>query len=428
MASGRPGPTTFVIRPSPAATSWPRKRRRTWRRPSGSSLFGERDRCPHIPLPRIVWDRRHGRRDTMDVEGFAEDGYGRVRGVLQALVDEGLETGAGVSVWRDGREVVRLSAGWADAGRSRPWRDDTLVMPYSLSKSFVTLTALAAVRDGAVALDEPIAAHWKAYGVHGKERTTLRQVLTHRAGQPRFPAEAAALDPLDDARLRQSLERAAPEYFPGTSLGEHALTYGHLVDGVLRAAAGTSLGELFHEVVRPALGLDAWFGVPDDSLERVADLEYARPDWPEQLHARPWLEIPDGVLDTARTNSPAWRQSVFGATNLQTTASSTAEFFSRLTSVDGPVRGLLGPELHAELLAAQVTDFDEVFGTRLTWTLGFVRDKGKIAKGGIGGSAAWWSLRHGHACAYLTRRLDDHGRAARIAAALGDDLTVVGED
>ncbi|MEU5892317.1 hypothetical protein ABZ835_36595 [Streptomyces sp. NPDC047461] len=31
--------------------------------------------------------------------------------------------------------------------------------------------------------------------------------------------------------------------------------------------------------------------------------------------------------------------------------------------------------------------------------------------------------RHG-----LTRRLDDHARAARIAMALGDDLTVVGED
>lgn len=364
----------------------------------------------------------------MEVAGFAENGYGQVRVVLQELVDEGLETGAGVSVWREGREVVRLHAGWADSGRTRPWRDDTLVMPYSLSKSFVTLAALVAVRDGALTLDEPIAGHWKEYGVRGKERTTLRQVLTHRAGQPRFPAEAAGLDLLDDAGLRRSLERAAPEYVPGSSLGEHALTYGHVVDGVLRAAAGTTLGEVFHQVVRPALGLDAWFGVPDEDLERVADLEYAHPDWPQLLPARPWLEIPDGALDTHRTNSRAWRRAVFGATNLQTTASAMAGFFSHLTDENGPVHRLLGPDLHAELLTAQVTDFDEVFGTRLTWTLGFVRDKGKIAKGGIGGSAAWWSLRHGHACAYLTRRLDDHARAARIATALGDDLTVVGED
>jgi CubicO group peptidase (beta-lactamase class C family) len=362
------------------------------------------------------------------VEGFVADGYDKVREVFQKLVHDGRETGAGVSVWRDGREVVRLSGGWADSSRHRPWRADTLVQPYSLSKSFVTLAALVAVRDGALALDEPVARHWPEYGVGGKDRTTLRQVLTHRAGQPRFPAEASGLDLLDDAGLRGSLAKAAPEYVPGTSLGEHALTYGHLVDGILRAGAGTTLGELFNEVVRPALGLDAWFGVPDDLLGRVADLEYADPGWPRRLHAAPWLQIPDGTLDVERANSRAWRQAVFGAVNLHTTATAMARFFSELTAEDGPVRALLGPELHAELLAPQVTEFDEVFGTRITWTLGFVRDHGKIAKGGIGGSAAWWSRRHHHGCAYLTRRLDDHSRAAEIAAALGDDLTVVGED
>ncbi|MFI1332113.1 serine hydrolase domain-containing protein [Streptomyces sp. NPDC020845] len=364
----------------------------------------------------------------MNVEGFAADGYDEVRRVFERLVDSGSETGAGLSVWRQGREVVRLHGGWSDAGRSRSWRGDTLVQPYSLSKSFVTLAALVAVRDGALALDEPIARHWGEYGVRGKERTTLRQVLTHRAGQPRFPAEAAGLDLLDEDGLRKSLAQAAPEYEPGTSLGEHALTYGHLVDGILRAGAGTTLGEMFNDVVRPALGLDAWFGVPDHALDRVAELEYADPNWPRQLHAAPWLQIPAGALDTARTNSRAWRQSVFGAANLHTTATAMAAFFSRLTSEDGPVRELLGPQLHTELLTSQITGFDEVFGTDITWTLGFVRDKGKIAKGGIGGSAAWWSLRHQHACAYLTRRLDDHSRAAQIAAALGDDLTVVGED
>lgn len=364
----------------------------------------------------------------VQVEGFAAEGYEAVREVFQKLVDDGRETGAGVSVWRDGREVVRLSAGWADVAHRRPWRADTMVQPYSLSKVFVTLAALVAVRDGALALDEPIVGHWPEYGVKGKERTTLRQVLTHRAGQPRFPADAAHLDLLDDAGLRDSLVRAAPEYVPGTSLGEHALTYGHLVDGVLRAAAGTTLGEVFNEVVRPALELDAWFAVPDDDLDRVADLEYAHPDWPRRLHAAPWLQIPVGVLDLGRANSTAWRQAVFGAVNLHTTATAMARFFSHLVGEKGPVRALLGPGLHAELLASQVTDFDEVFGTRITWTLGFVRDRGKIAKGGIGGSAAWWSLRHHHACAYLTRRLDDHSRAAEIAAALGDDLTVVGED
>lgn len=364
----------------------------------------------------------------MEVEGVATDGYEAVRQVFQELVEDGQETGAGVSVWRGGREVVRLSAGWVDAQRRRPWRDDTLVMPYSLSKTFVTLAALVAVRDGALALDEPIARHWRAYGVRGKEHTTLRQILTHQAGQPRFPAGAMDLDLLEAPALRATLAAAEPEYVPGTSLGEHALTYGHLIDGLLRAGAGTSLGEMFNEVVRPALGLDAWFGVPDHALHRVADLEYADPDWPRQLHAAPWLGTPAGALDTSRTNSRAWRQAVFGAVNLHTTATTMAEFFSHLVSEHGPVHELLGPDVHTELLTSQVTGYDEVFGTRLTWTLGFIRDRDKIAKGGIGGSAAWWSLKHHHACAYLTRRLADHSRAAAIATVLGDDLAIVGEN
>lgn len=360
----------------------------------------------------------------MPVDGYAEYGYEGVREVFRELVDDGRETGAGLSVWRDGREVVRLSGGWADTERRRPWGHDTLVQPYSVSKPFAALAALVATGGGVLDLDTPVARHWKEYGVAGKEHTTLRHVLTHSAGLPRFPPTAAASDPLDDAGLRAALADAEPEYAPGTRMGEHALTHGHLIDGVLRAAAGTTLGAAFNEVVRPALGLDAWFGVPEHALARVADVEYAHPDWPRAQPAADWLAVPDGPLDPAVVNSDAWRGSVFGAVNLHASATGLAGFLDGITDGDGPLRALLGREAHEEYLAPQATGYDEVFGTELTWTLGFLRDDAKIAKGGIGGSAVWRSLRHGHSCAYLTRRLDDHSRAAAIAAALGDDLSV----
>lgn len=82
--------------------------------------------------------------------------------------------------------------------------------------------ALVAVRNGAPGLDQPIAKYWNAYGNRGKERTTLRHVLTHQAGQPRFPAEAAHLDLLDDAGLRESPAGAAPE--AGSSVAEPTKT------------------------------------------------------------------------------------------------------------------------------------------------------------------------------------------------------------
>jgi CubicO group peptidase (beta-lactamase class C family) len=366
----------------------------------------------------------------MSVSGFVANGYEQVRDVFTRMVDDGRESGAGVSVWAGGEEVVSLSGGWADTERSRPWRSDTLVHTYSTSKPFASLVALTAVADGTLALDEPVSTVWPAFAAGGKEATTLRHILTHRAGLPAFPPSAAELDLLDDAGLRQALASAPAESAPGTVLAEHALTYGHLIDGVLRAATGRSLGEVYAEVVRPALGIDAWFGVPEPDLGRVADLEHALPGGPEQFLTdvipsyRPVLAVPAGALDPDRLNSAAWRRAVFGAIGLHASASALVGFYAHLTSESGPVRRLLGPELHAEFLATQVCGHDQIVGTSVGWTLGPLRTDSIIGLGGLGGSAAWWSLRNEHAVAFVTRRLHDFSRAAEIAAALGDDIAI----
>ncbi|MGW3941666.1 hypothetical protein [Streptomyces phaeochromogenes] len=86
------------------------------------------------------------------------------------------------------------------------------------------------------------------------------------------------------------------------------------------------------------------------SADRVADLEYANLDWSRQLHATPWLQIPPMFWTRSAPIPRAWRQSAYGAVNLRTTATAMAAFFSRLTSEDGPVRELLGPQLHTEHL------------------------------------------------------------------------------
>lgn len=366
----------------------------------------------------------------MSVSGFVASGYEPVRDVFASLVDEGRESGAGLSVWAGGEEVVGLSGGWSDSARTRAWRGDTLAHTYSTSKPFAALAALAAVADGKLALDEPVGAYWKEYASGGKEQTTLRQILTHRAGLPAFPRSAEAIDLIDDAGLRQSLASSPAESEPGSTVAEHALTYGHLIDGVLRAGTGRSLGETFADVVRPALGLDGWFGVPERDLDRVAELEHGVPGGAEQLLAEVFpsyervLAVPDGSLDLARLNSAAWRQSVFGAINLHASATALAGFYASLTSADGPVRRLLGQELHADYLRTQVCGLDETVGITVNWTLGFLRTDSFIGLGGLGGSAAWWSLRHNHGVAYVTRRLHDHSRVAEIAAALGDDLNM----
>jgi CubicO group peptidase (beta-lactamase class C family) len=364
----------------------------------------------------------------MTVSGSAEEGYENVEKLLAQFVEEGLETGAGISIWSQGREVVNLNAGWSDAQRTRPWQPDTIVHTYSTSKPFAALAALTAVASGALSLDEPVATYWTEYGHAGKHRTTFRDILVHRAGQPAFPPAAASVDLVDEDALRRVLAQAAPETEPGTVVAEHALTYGHLIDGVLRAATGRSLGSWFNDVTRRALDMDAWFGVPATELSRVADLEHGLPGGAAQMLVEVCptyersLALPRGAMDMDRINSTAFRQCTFGAINLHASARALAGFYSLVTDEQGPLRELLGEKLHTEFITTQVTAVDQTVQERVNWTLGMFRTDNFIGMGGLGGSAAYRSFTNDHAVGFVTRRLHDHARIGQIAWSLGDNL------
>ncbi|WP_116953179.1 serine hydrolase domain-containing protein [Jiangella endophytica] len=364
----------------------------------------------------------------MSVQGFAGDGYEGVTELLTRFVAEHQETGAGLSIWSAGHEVVNLTAGWSDAARTQPWQPDTLAHTYSTSKPFAALATLTAAAAAGLELDRPVAAYWPEYWQAGKDETTLRDVLTHRAGQSVFPPAAETVDLIDEEALRAILAAAPPETRPGTVLAEHALTYGHLLDGVLRAATGQALGYWFNDVARPALGMDAWFGVPTSELPRVAELEHGLPGGAAQMLVEVCptydraLSRPLGAMDMTRINSAAFRQSTFAAINLHTSARALAGFYATVTNPDGPLRELLGEKLHAEFVTTQVTDVDQTVQERVNWTLGMFRTDHFIGMGGLGGSAGYWSFTNDHAVAYVTRRLHDHGRIGQIALSMGDNL------
>ncbi|MEU6262480.1 serine hydrolase domain-containing protein [Saccharopolyspora shandongensis] len=356
----------------------------------------------------------------MEPQGVVDDRFAKVAEVFAQLLADGRETGAGLVVRYGGEEVVRLSGGWADAARTSPWREDTLVHVYSVSKPFAALTLLKVLADAGIALDTPVAALWPDYAAAGKSATTLRQALSHQAGQPVFPATAGDL--FDDAGLRAQLAAATPEWPPGTAVAEHGLTYGHLLDGVVRSVTGRSLGTVFREHIARPLGLDAHFGVPEADLHRVAELEVADPEsWkfgePGDLTHRA-LAVPPGALDVALHNSERWRRAEFPAIGMHATARALCGFFAGLADADGPVARLLGGELHGEFIRPQVSGRDLFLGFDVTWTLGLQYYDGDLAMGGLGGSTAWVSRKHGYSCAFATRYLAGPHRMMALEEAI----------
>ena len=109
----------------------------------------------------------------MEVSGSVATPYTRVREVFADVLAGQPGTGASFAVWHDGEWVVDLWGGYADAGRTRPWRQDTLVMPYSVTKPFAALCVLTLADRGLVELVDDLAHENFLAGATGHHGRTL---------------------------------------------------------------------------------------------------------------------------------------------------------------------------------------------------------------------------------------------------------------
>ncbi len=343
--------------------------------------------------------------------------------VLDELVATGVEPGGAVAVVRGGVVEVDHGAGTRDG--SEPWTTDTLVMTFSVAKPFAALALLDVVAEGALALDQPVATVWPGYGRAGKEATTIRHLLAHQAGLPTFP-EAAAEVAFDDRRqLVELLAGAVPVHPPGAGVAEHALTYGHLLDEVVRRAAGEPLDERFARIARAA-GWDLHLRVGEADLSRVATLvevtEGWRTDYLTDDRWGPALGRPGGLLDPEVLSSARFRRTAFPAIALHATALALASFYDDVLRPDGRVASRLGHDLWRAYTEPAATGHDLVLDREVTWTLGFqtYEEDGRteIGMGGAGGCSAWGEPAAGHGAAFVSRGLGSHDRGEAVWEAI----------
>jgi CubicO group peptidase (beta-lactamase class C family) len=339
--------------------------------------------------------------------------------VLDGLVESGQEVGAAVAVVRDGAVEVDHCAGTRDA--SEPWTSDTLVMTYSVAKPFAALAFLDAVVEGVVGLDQAVASVWAEYARSGKQATTMRHLLSHQAGLPAFPPEALEVGYDDRDALVDLLAGAAPVHAPGAGVAEHALTYGHLLDEVVRRVAGEDLATRFARIAHEA-GWDLHLRVEDADLPRVATMTEADGTWRSGYLADPrWgpaLSRPPGLLDPHVLNSDRFRRTAFPAVALHATAVSLAHFYDDLHHPDGFVAQRLGHDLWRAYVEPAATGHDLVLDRIVTWTLGFqVSDEDgrvELGMGGAGGCSAWTEPAARYGAAYVTRKLGSHDRGEAV--------------
>ncbi|WP_327596939.1 serine hydrolase domain-containing protein [Streptomyces chartreusis] len=291
----------------------------------------------------------------MDVNGTVAEGFEPVRDAFVRNFETLGERGAALAVYRDGRKVVDLWAGTKDVDGTEPWQRGTAQVVRSATKGVAAAVLLALWQRGRLDLDAPVAEYWPEFKARGKERVLVRHVLNHRAGLPVLDRPLTPQESLDPLRGPEAVAAQTPEWEPATEHGYHALTYGWMLDGIVRRVTGKGTGEWIADEIAGPLDAELWLGLPAAEeaagrAGRVGRVEAPEPASGAVLKARPKRSVTDAYQDpdslTRRAfaaitpfpdqNDPAYRASALPATNGIATADGLARVYAALIGeVDG---------------------------------------------------------------------------------------------
>src|SRR5215217_4881514 len=195
------------------------------------------------------------------VEGHVAPGFERVREEFERNFRRRREVGAACAAYHRGEKVVDLWGGFRDRQRTRRWQEDTMVLVYSTSKGLAAMTMALAHSRGLIEYDERVATYWPEFAQNGKERITVRQLLSHQAGLCAIDERLSSRNLGNPDEVDRILAAQAPAWRPGTRHGYHALSIGWYEAALIRRVdpQRRSLGRFFAEEIAEPLGLEFYF-------------------------------------------------------------------------------------------------------------------------------------------------------------------------
>jgi len=348
--------------------------------------------------------------------------------------------GGAAAAYLHGELVLDVWAGWR--AKDQLWTHDTVTMCFSTGKG-VASTVLHRLADrGLVDYDQPVASYWPEFAAAGKDRITVRELMSHRAGLHNVRTIAPNREILlDNEAFATALAAAAPDPRRLKGPGYHAVTYGNLVAEIAARVSGKDFTTLLREEVAEPLGVpEFWFHVPPDHRARIARVfPTVRPGpLPWSTTGRLLSTVPglravaeagmaEGFDELVR--SPQAHDAVMPGWNGVFSAEALAKMYAALAN-DGMIDGkrYLSSERIRLLSQVQTRARDYVLGIRPNWRLGFhpawlgISDPPRRSIGhfGFGGTGAWADPETGLSFAFVSNRLGNavqpivDGRMSRL--------------
>lgn len=289
---------------------------------------------------------------AVGVEDHSEIDPASVQRIWQAArhwYQAGMHPAIQVCLRHNGKVVLNraIGHGWGNGPADPPDAEkvpvttETPFCVYSAAKAITTTVVHMLVDRGYFALDDRVCEYLPSYTSHGKDRTTIRHVMTHSAGVPFPTGPKPDLNRMNDTEYaREMLGELKPLYRPGLVHIYHALTWGPLVREIVSAAAGTDIRDILAtEILDPLSFRWTNYGVAPHDVPLVAPSHATGKPLPAPIAAAFRIAV-GGTLHQIIpfTNTPKFLTSVVPSSSTVSTAdelSRFAEILRRGGELDG---------------------------------------------------------------------------------------------
>ena len=314
-----------------------------------------------------------------------ESAAARVQEIFECNFVRGVEVGASVAVWQHGKQAFCFCQGWRDGERELPWTADTMVLVWSATKGLASACLLHALERAGLDLSTRMAEFWPAFAQNGKDRLTVGEVVSHRAGLSALTDKTAKIT--DHEAVIRAIESQAPLW---DDRGEHGYSpriYGYIADESVRKLAGIPLGDYWRKNFGDPMELNLWIGLPESLHHRAALMIAARAgcgdveDDFSQAMATPGsltreaFSTPSGAISPSAMNSPTLRSASLPSLGAIGSADSLAKFYAML-SLEGEWAGqkYFSPEAIRWMTTRLAQGNDKTLRTETAFSAGFMLD------------------------------------------------------
>ncbi|MGD9857885.1 MAG: serine hydrolase domain-containing protein [Planctomycetaceae bacterium] len=184
-------------------------------------------------------------------------------------IREGLHKGMQMYVSRAGRVIA--DGGIGESRDGVPMTADTLNLWVSAGKPLTAVAVMRLVEAGRVGLDEPVAAFIPPFADHGKERVTVKHLLTHTAGL-RSVVTGWPNDAGKEIVARICRTRLRDGWAPGQRAAYDRDNSWFILGEIVRRLEGRPIDEVVRDDLMRPLGMrDSWMAMPPDVLAAYGD-------------------------------------------------------------------------------------------------------------------------------------------------------------